>query len=134
MKTCCSGTKTGAAPKSKKAIQSDPLLALCGSGKELWADEHAGRVRGSFAGWLGMSSRLLGYQYFHLFFLNIVVLRAGVPAGLRGAHAGPRRPVDHLGHDRGAKYWSSLASVKISTAVKRTSARSPRRRSSSHST
>jgi hypothetical protein len=36
----------------EKAIQSDPLLALCGSGKELWADEHAdeyvARLR---AGW-----------------------------------------------------------------------------------
>jgi hypothetical protein len=25
----------------EEAIQSDPLLALCGSGRELWADEHA---------------------------------------------------------------------------------------------
>lgn len=36
----------------EKAIQSDPLLALCGSGRELWADEHAdeyvARLR---AGW-----------------------------------------------------------------------------------
>lgn len=36
----------------EKAIQSDPLMALCGSGKELWADEHAdeyvARLR---AGW-----------------------------------------------------------------------------------
>jgi hypothetical protein len=36
----------------EKAIQSDPLLALCGSGKDLWADEHAdeyvARLR---AGW-----------------------------------------------------------------------------------
>lgn len=36
----------------EKAIQSDPLLALYGSGKELWADEHAdeyvARLR---AGW-----------------------------------------------------------------------------------
>jgi hypothetical protein len=36
----------------EKAIQSDPLLALCGSGREVWADEHAdeyvARLR---AGW-----------------------------------------------------------------------------------
>jgi hypothetical protein len=36
----------------EKAIQSDPLLALCGSGKELWAgeraDEYVARLR---AGW-----------------------------------------------------------------------------------
>jgi hypothetical protein len=37
---------------SRKACQSDPLLALYGSGKELWSDEHAdeyvARLR---AGW-----------------------------------------------------------------------------------
>jgi hypothetical protein len=36
----------------ERAIESDPLLALCGSGKHLWADEHAdeyvARLR---AGW-----------------------------------------------------------------------------------
>jgi hypothetical protein len=36
----------------ERAIQSDPLLALCGSGRDLWADEHAdeyvARLR---AGW-----------------------------------------------------------------------------------
>ena len=25
----------------KDKIKNDPLLALCGSGKDLWADEHA---------------------------------------------------------------------------------------------
>ena len=27
--------------RAERAIQADPLLALYGSGKELWADEHA---------------------------------------------------------------------------------------------
>jgi hypothetical protein len=38
--------------RAEKAIQTDPLLALYGSGKSLWADEHAdeyvARLR---AGW-----------------------------------------------------------------------------------
>jgi hypothetical protein len=33
-------------------IKNDPLLALCGSGKELWADEHADEyVRRLREGW-----------------------------------------------------------------------------------
>jgi hypothetical protein len=39
-------------PNSRKVCQGDPLLALYGSGKKLWSDEHAdeyvARLRG---GW-----------------------------------------------------------------------------------
>ena len=51
MPTSLIGTRIGAGPR-ERAIESDPLLALYGSGKKLWADEHAdeyvARLR---AGW-----------------------------------------------------------------------------------
>ena len=59
-----SGSKTGEGAVGKRAIQTDPLLALYGSGKKLWADEHADEyVKRLREGWEDQPAAQRGFAH-----------------------------------------------------------------------